>query len=815
MSTESSTVSTTAYCYTFFYLDVSNSAEGNYTPQFVFAREMAARLYNTSNMHYQATAAIYGSDNEDNIDLNTMCDDFGTFSDYLNDFDLTAPNNDSIMEAVNELNGKDGYGKMIIILFTASPPADMSSAAPNKWQDRTVGIAIEDVVFNFALPGGPLDIGYATDSLSSWAVQDVVVVLFTGSDPSKFPAAAQNYTRKSMTVGVAVGAQTSVFAAISVKAMQPATIYQAALSLCQPNNGFSTAQPSPTVNTVSTTTTTSLPTCKALFVADLSDSGRDWFIERSLIRASVAALFDVPSHHSTVGASQMLATESLSSWSVHDVVIVLFTGSDPKKFPDAGRNYPRKSMTVGVAVGADTSAFAIIPIPFLQPLTIIEATVDLCRTQQTSTPAPMPTYCTTFFYLDMSNAAVGQYHSQISFADAVAAKLFSISKLNFEAGAAIYGSDNEGAPDLRTLFDDFRLFSDALRELDLTAPNDESIIDHDELAVKTPCHVLFVADLSDRAPATQTQTIIATMNELFTGAAANGINVSMAYWRYSRGGELDGPIPTTFVYRLQDLVLNFGLQGGQLDIGYATDMLSDWSVEDAVIVLFTGSDPHKFRDAGWNYTRRPTTIGVADGADTRAFAVLPVPYLHPIAIYDATIQLCRTAVPTRAPPTTTTILTTTPVDYRARCSVAFWLDASYEAWKYDGGAFLFQASVWILGQGMGAPTLNTLETNFASFDQTLQGLDRLLKVTKADNSTIATTVGFINSQPFYPHITLFFTNSNQAEIDASPENAYRSSSYGYDFTPVNLMRLANSISDPPAAGMVDVIDNYCRKIHQN
>ncbi|CAJ0575005.1 unnamed protein product, partial [Mesorhabditis spiculigera] len=596
-------------------------------------------------MRYQAVVAIYGSDNEDTIDFGTRYDDVGAFNEYLGELDLTAPNNETIIDTINTLNGQAHFSEVITILFTASPQSYISRAGENEWKERTVGVAVEDVVFNFALPGGPLDIGYATDSLSSWAVQDVVVVLFTGSDPSKFPAAAQNYTRKSMTVGVAVGAQTSAFAAISVKAMQPATIYQAALSLCQPNNGFTTAQPSPTVNT-------------------------------------------------------------------------------------------------------------------------------------------------------------GQYYSQISFADAVAAKLFSISKLNFQAGAAIYGSDNEGALDLGTLFDDSRSFSEYLTELDLTAPNDESIIEA-------------IATMNNKGGFAQFITI------LFTASPQSEMSMSPDNkWKDLTVGLA--------------IVLNFGLQGGQLDIGYATDMLSDWSVEDAVIVLFTGSDPHKFRDAGWNYTRRPTTIGVADGADTRAFAVLPVPYLHPIAIYDATIQLCRTAVPTRAPPTTTTILTTTPVDYRARCSVAFWLDASYEAWvsyeaqkqhtlaaakqafqKYDGGAFLFQASVWILGQGMGAPTLDTLETNFASFNQTLQGLDRLLKVTKADNSTIATTIGFMNSQPFYPHITLFFTNSNQAEIDASPENADRSSSYGYDFTPVNLMRLANSISDPPAAGMVDVIDNYCRKIHQD
>ncbi|CAJ0565862.1 unnamed protein product, partial [Mesorhabditis spiculigera] len=46
----------------------------------------------------------------------------------------------------------------------------------------------------------------------------------------------------------------------------------------------------------------------------------------------------------------------------------------------------------------------------------------------------------------------------------------------------------------------------------------------------TKCQVLLVADVTDAAPQSEAPTLMATMVDLYTGAGANGINVSMAFW---------------------------------------------------------------------------------------------------------------------------------------------------------------------------------------------------------------------------------------------------------------------------------------------
>ncbi|CAJ0575068.1 unnamed protein product, partial [Mesorhabditis spiculigera] len=105
------------------------------------------------------------------------------------------------------------------------------------------------------------------------------------------------------------------------------------------------------------------------------------------------------------------------------------------------------------------------------------------------------------------------------------------------------------------------------------------------------CKVLFVADLSDRAPASEVPTIVSTINTLIHTSATNALSYSVPY--------------------------------------------------DVVIVLFTGSDPSKFAAAGQNYVKKWSTVGVTVGADASPFAALSIPYLQPLAIFQAAIQLCE------------------------------------------------------------------------------------------------------------------------------------------------------------------------------
>ncbi|CAJ0562235.1 unnamed protein product, partial [Mesorhabditis spiculigera] len=53
------------------------------------------------------------------------------------------------------------------------------------------------------------------------------------------------------------------------------------------------------------------------------------------------------------------------------------------------------------------------------------------------------------------------------------------------------------------------------------------------------------------------------------------------------------------------------MQGGNLDIISATEALSAWAVDDAVIVLFTGSAQNNIDAAGRDYMRKEWTVGVA------------------------------------------------------------------------------------------------------------------------------------------------------------------------------------------------------------
>ncbi|CAJ0566821.1 unnamed protein product, partial [Mesorhabditis spiculigera] len=319
-----------------------------------------------------------------------------------------------------------------------------------------------------------------------------------------------------------------------------------------------------------------------------------------------------------------------------------------------------------------------------------------------STTMPERPPCYVLFYIDASLEAdaldVSMKEQEKAFVLEVSESLYAHPEFALQVALAAYGADNYGTPDLNTTYDRRTQLASALDAWSLLDPNSEDIKNattglkvigtwehyfyvvlmsaSPESVIKTAsnyqfypwtigvglaalllvavlsanakqfddlmqCKVLFVADLSDRAPASEVPTIVSTINTLIHTSSASGVNASFAHWRYSRGGDIDGPIPTKFVYSFQDSDLNFGSPGGSLDIIYATNALSYSVPYDVVIVLFTGSDPSKFAAAGQNYVKKWSTVGVTVGADASPFAALSIPYLQPLAIFQAAIELCE------------------------------------------------------------------------------------------------------------------------------------------------------------------------------
>ncbi|CAJ0570560.1 unnamed protein product, partial [Mesorhabditis spiculigera] len=118
------------------------------------------------------------------------------------------------------------------------------------------------------------------------------------------------------------------------------------------------------------------------------------------------------------------------------------------------------------------------------------------------------------------------------------------------------------------------------------------------------------------------------------------------------------------------------MQGGNLDIISATEALSSWPVEDAVIVLFTGSDQSKFPAAGRGYNKIAQTIQTS------------------------------TVEPTSEEPTTITI-TTTELYFPPICGFCILLDASVEGWEtYPAQVeYMKQISLPLIQQAVAAPYL--------------------------------------------------------------------------------------------------------------
>ncbi|CAJ0566809.1 unnamed protein product, partial [Mesorhabditis spiculigera] len=593
----------------------------------------------------------------------------------------------------------------------------------------TFAYDLQSVVINFGLQGGNLDIEYATKKLSSWQVEDAIIVLFTGSDPSKFAPAGRDYTRKVWTVGVAAGVDTSPFAARSIIYMQPLAIFDAVVDLCQSGTTTTSFPETTATAEISTSTSTSPPErtkCVALFYIDASTAtialnatspekafilsigealypdgsieliaalaayGDDDFDQKPdvdttdvdlvnltadldqyrfeapnddnvknairylnqieaklnnivvvLMTASNQDIIDSASgsnqHASwTIGLAlsgqnltgiavesadltmkdqtasllKTIATSALSKWVIQDAVIVLFTGSDPSKFAAAGEHYNRRWSTVGVTVGADASPFAVLSIPYMQPLAIFQSVIELCQQKDQSTTTSAPT-------TEFDTSTVTQSSSILTTATSTPPTATSTNQLT------------SSEPDPAS-----------------TPANSSSTKSPGTSFPLKQCKVLFVADLSDAGIANlpmQKPVIVASMQRLLQTAATNQLDMSIAYWRYSSGPDIDGLIPNTFAKDLFDVGYNFDNIGGDLNIVNATNSLNAWPVDDAFIVLFTGSSQKQVDLAGTTYLKRNMTIGVSFAdVDTSPFASVSL-LMDSTILVETVMQFCQSS----------------------------------------------------------------------------------------------------------------------------------------------------------------------------
>ncbi|CAJ0570561.1 unnamed protein product, partial [Mesorhabditis spiculigera] len=243
------------------------------------------------------------------------------------------------------------------------------------------------------------------------------------------------------------------------------------------------------------------------------------------------------------------------------------------------------------------------------------------------------------------------------------------------------------------------------------------------------------------------------------------------------------------------------MQGGNLDIISATEALSSWPVEDAVIVLFTGSDQSKFPAAGRGYNKIAQTIQTS------------------------TVQ------PTSEEPTSTTI-TTTDVYYPPSCGLCILLDASVEGWEtYPTQVeYMIQLALPIIQQAVAAPygfsicvkifgqgdSVRRCSSDYKWLITRWEELNQNVSMANAGNTTIADQMASLSlwrsCADSDREIALIFTNSDQAEVDAVPP-FYGSNTlvrYGHAFSGANLGRIAHPVGLPLTETMLHAADEYCR-----
>ncbi|CAJ0575061.1 unnamed protein product, partial [Mesorhabditis spiculigera] len=92
---------------------------------------------------------------------------------------------------------------------------------------------------------------------------------------------------------------------------------------------------------------------------------------------------------------------------------------------------------------------------------------------------------------------------------------------------------------------------------------------------------------------------------------------------------------------LFDVGYNFDNIGGDLNIVNATNSLNAWPVDDAFIVLFTGSSQKQVDLAGTTYLKRNMTIGVSFAdVDTSPFASVSL-LMDSTMLVETVMQFCQ------------------------------------------------------------------------------------------------------------------------------------------------------------------------------
>ncbi|CAJ0575047.1 unnamed protein product, partial [Mesorhabditis spiculigera] len=163
------------------------------------------------------------------------------------------------------------------------------------------------------------------------------------------------------------------------------------------------------------------------------------------------------------------------------------------------------------------------------------------------------------------------------------------------------------------------------------------------------------------------------------------------------------------------------------------------------------------------------------------------------------------------------------IDPRVPCNVIFWLDASNEAWahfgtqtnllkdfaalafiKYSNANFLLRFGLSVLGQDQ-SPDMGTFCNTYDQFATYLNGFEHDAALEYATGDTIKNTIDTANRVTFLKNSMLFFfTNSNQAEVDAAATNQKRA----------NITRVANPLSSDNFPGALEgVIEQFCQNIN--
>ncbi|CAJ0566776.1 unnamed protein product, partial [Mesorhabditis spiculigera] len=504
------------------------------------------------------------------------------------------------------------------------------------------------------------DVLKATTWLNVWPVDNVAIVMYVNSPQDIIDKAVLNYKRKDTTVIVAMGGQNLSGLGAEVVNSNADWIAYGLGNITTPH---STLQPG--------------PECRALFVVDGSLNGQIGFKDqRAAIEGAGKTLYassysfggnywvyggnfrpaEVPmtfyedddTFNKAIEAMKPAdgvgvgnienAISWINDWKIEKSVIVIFTARH-FNINKAAKNYTSQWRTLAIGLLDKLELSDIGKVSSKDPKILGNDLLNMCQQFQSwsthpTTPIPTTTpwttqpplpQCEVYFIFDGSDYGIKYAEQQRQAVFTAGKKMFA--DLDFYTNMWMYtNKSRDGELSYAIIYDEGQ-FVNMTWAQNFTGGSD-SIVDaikwlNDPRLYSWPLMVVFTG-----------RCFIICLSESAYALPATSNN----YGGYSQGQTEKIRVSHT---RIIDVMINFGLQGGHLDIEYATKMLSNWEVEDAVIVLFTGSDPSAFEPAGRHYTRKACTVGVAVGADTSAFAARSLVYMQSLAIFDAVVELCQ------------------------------------------------------------------------------------------------------------------------------------------------------------------------------